>query len=73
MDDDSATEMDSNHPLPAHHQHHLDVNLNDSKKRTNNNHQVWKDTRTPTHTSFAFDCQRHFSLIKPVIITRRYP
>ena len=28
---------------------------------------------TPTQTPFAFDCQRHFSLIKPVIIILRYP
>ncbi|CAF0755781.1 unnamed protein product [Adineta steineri] len=47
MEDESATEMDSNHPLPSHHQthhqHHLDIQLNDSKKRTNNDiqsHQV---------------------------------
>lgn len=45
MDDDSATEMDSNHPLSGHHQthhpHHLDVSsLNDAKKRPNNHHQV---------------------------------
>jgi hypothetical protein len=44
MEDESATEMDSNHPPPSHHQthrqHHLDIPLNDSKKRTNNNNQV---------------------------------
>ncbi|UJR37851.1 hypothetical protein I4U23_030541 [Adineta vaga] len=40
MEDESANEMDSNHPLPSHHQthhsHHLDMSLNDSKKRSNN-------------------------------------
>ena len=40
MDDDSATEMDGNHSIPLHHsmphQHHSDISLNDSKKRTNN-------------------------------------
>ena len=44
MEDESATEMDSNHPLPAHHQthhqHHLDMTLNESKKRTNNHNLV---------------------------------
>lgn len=44
MEDESATEMDSNHPVPqhhqSHHQHPLDVNINDSKKRTNNHNQV---------------------------------
>ncbi|CAF2971892.1 unnamed protein product [Rotaria sp. Silwood2] len=43
MEDESATEMDSNHPLPSHHQtnhqHHLDVTINDSKKRTSNHNQ----------------------------------
>ena len=33
MEDESANEMDSNHPLPSHH--HLDPMLNDSRKRTN--------------------------------------
>ena len=41
MEDESANEMDSNHPLPSHHHHqqhhhhHLDPMLNDSRKRTN--------------------------------------
>jgi hypothetical protein len=34
MEDESANEMDSNHPLPSHH-HHLEPVLNDSRKRTN--------------------------------------
>jgi hypothetical protein len=33
MEDESANEMDSNHPPPSHH--HLDPILNDSRKRTN--------------------------------------
>ncbi len=45
MEDESATEMDSNHPIQSHqqthHQHHLDITLNDSKKRTNNHNQVF--------------------------------
>lgn len=44
MEDDSGNEMDSNHPIPSHHQthhqHHLDMTLNDSKKRPNNHNQV---------------------------------
>jgi len=44
MEDESATEMDSNHLLPSHHQthhqHHLDITLNDPKKSTNNHNQV---------------------------------
>jgi hypothetical protein len=44
MEDESATEMDSNHPISSHHQthhqHHLDITLNDSKKRPNNLNQV---------------------------------
>jgi len=49
MDDDSATEMDNNHPLSGHHQthhpHHLDVSsLNDAKKRPNNHHQSHQTT-----------------------------
>ena len=38
MEDESANEMDSNHPLPSHHHHHphhMDPMLNDSRKRTN--------------------------------------
>jgi hypothetical protein len=34
MEDESANEMDSNHPLPSH-SHHLEPPLNDSRKRTN--------------------------------------
>ena len=70
MDDDSATEMDSNQPLPAHHQHHLDVTLNDSKKRSNNHHQV---ERNILNTQRASDCQRCSSHTKSVIIILRYP
>lgn len=33
MEDESANEMDSNHPLPSHH--HLESNINDARKRTN--------------------------------------
>lgn len=44
MEDESANEMDSNHPLPSHHQahhlHHLDMSLNDSKKRSNSENHV---------------------------------
>lgn len=37
MEDESANEMDSNHPLPSHHHHHhhMEPMLNDSRKRTN--------------------------------------
>ena len=44
MEEDSANEMDSNQPIsshhPTHHQHHLDLPLNDSKKRSNNHNPV---------------------------------
>ncbi|CAF1503785.1 unnamed protein product [Rotaria magnacalcarata] len=44
MEDESATEMDSNHPIPSHHQtnhqHPIDATINDSKKRTNNHSQA---------------------------------
>ncbi len=33
MEDESANETDSNHPLPSHH--HLEPILNESRKRTN--------------------------------------
>jgi hypothetical protein len=33
MEDESGTEMDSNHPHSSHH--HIDPTLNDSRKRTN--------------------------------------
>lgn len=44
MEDESANEMDSNQPISSHHsthhQHHLDIPLNDSKKRSNNHNSV---------------------------------
>ncbi|CAF0877398.1 unnamed protein product [Adineta ricciae] len=38
MEDESANEMDSNHPIPSHHHH--EPNINDSRKRSNQSHQT---------------------------------
>jgi hypothetical protein len=44
MDDDSATEMESHHPLSSlHSAHHSDALLNETKKRIGNHHQVRQD------------------------------
>jgi hypothetical protein len=71
MEDESGTEMDSNHPLSSHHQthhqHHLDVTLNDSKKRTNNHNSVFHKR------FFSFQLFKiNFSLIRLVIIIHLY-
>ncbi|UJR08407.1 hypothetical protein I4U23_012677 [Adineta vaga] len=38
MEDESANEMDSNHPISSHHHH--EPNINDSRKRSNQSHQT---------------------------------
>lgn len=55
--------MDSNQPIsshhPTHHQHHLDIPLNDSKKRSNNHNPV-------------DDCRNNILFIIPHLFSRRF-
>lgn len=63
MEDESPNEMDSNQPIsshhPTHHQHHLDIPLNDSKKRSNNHNPV-------------DDCRNNILCIIPHLFSRRF-
>ena len=51
MEDDYANEMNNNQLLPSHHQHHHDLTLNDSKKRTSDLSQVFCQITTTFYLS----------------------